>query len=127
MPNICTDHTCDLWNIYRIVFLCCNSGQPGGKLAWYINGLLVPELTLTRGERYTFKVYGGSNDGATMEGYHPFYITNSPTGGRLNNPSQVSGYIIDHAIVIFTTSWLFRENKSMLNIDQKVSTNIMSL
>ena len=88
-------HTCDLWNIYRNVFLYYNSGQPGGKLAWYINGLLVPELTLTRGERYTFEVYGGSNDGSTMDGYHPFYITDSPTGGRLNNPRQVSRYIID--------------------------------
>ena len=72
----------------------CYSGRPGGELAWYINGLLAPELTLTRGEKYTFEVFGGSletNGTSDTDGSHPFYITNSPSGGRLRNQGQVSG------------------------------------
>ena len=60
------------------------SGQPGWGIAWFINGLLVPELTLTRGENYTFRVFGGNN-ASIRASYHPFYITDSMSGGRLLN------------------------------------------
>ena len=66
------------------------SGQPSWGIAWYINGLLVPELTLTRGENYTFRVFGGNN-ASIRASYHPFYITDSVSGGRLlNTPAQRS-------------------------------------
>lgn len=55
-------------------------GHVGWGIAWYINGLLVPEVTLVRGRKYTFVVEGGS-DPAQPARYHPFYITNDPVGG----------------------------------------------
>ena len=73
------------------IFKKCYLGRKGGDIAWYINGLLAPELTLTRGESYTFQVYGGSFEDDDKNGSHPFYITDSPTGGRPpNDPRQVS-------------------------------------
>ena len=55
-------------------------GLPSWGIAWYINGILVPELHLKRGVAYTFRVAGGDNrsDGSK---YHPLYITDSPKGG----------------------------------------------
>ncbi|XP_014468058.1 PREDICTED: protein Skeletor, isoforms B/C isoform X2 [Dinoponera quadriceps] len=56
------------------------TGTPSWGIAWYINDLLIPELTVERGQTYTFIVEGG-NDSVNPARYHPFYITNSPTGG----------------------------------------------
>ncbi|PBC33360.1 protein Skeletor, isoforms B/C isoform X2 [Apis cerana] len=56
------------------------TGQPAWGIAWYINDLLIPEITVERGQTYTFIVEGG-NDPANPARYHPFYITNSPEGG----------------------------------------------
>ena len=55
-------------------------GLPSWGIAWYVNGRLVPELHLKKGETYTFQVSGGTN---AEEGsmYHPFYITDSIEGG----------------------------------------------
>ena len=66
------------------------TGQPGWGIAWYIDGLLVPQLTLTRGQNYTFRLFGGDDDNiANRATYHPFYITDSKSGGRLlNSPAQ---------------------------------------
>ena len=37
-----------------------------------------------RGENYTFRVFGGNDASiANRASYHPFYITNSSSGGRL--------------------------------------------
>nr|XP_054766285.1 protein Skeletor, isoforms B/C-like [Lytechinus pictus] len=71
----------------------CNIGSSGGPqgyegitssvgwgIAWYINGNLIPEITVRRNQTYTFKVYGGSNPDLSAS-YHPFYITDSPAGG----------------------------------------------
>ena len=44
-----------------------------GGLAWYLNGKLIPELVLRRGTTYRFRVNGGDP--------HPFYLTESPSGG----------------------------------------------
>ena len=76
--------------------LCTLTGRPGWGIAWFINGTIIPELVVERGRTYTFLVYGGANpiDGSN---YHPFYITNSPSGGRLlNTPEQraVSQYTV---------------------------------
>ncbi|GFS78254.1 hypothetical protein NPIL_520601 [Nephila pilipes] len=52
----------------------------GWGLAWYINGVLVPEITLERGQTYTFVIEGG-NDPENPARTHPFYITDDPEGG----------------------------------------------
>ena len=52
----------------------------GWGIAWYINGLLIPEINVVRGKTYTFVVEGG-DDKQFAAGYHPFYITDDPEGG----------------------------------------------
>nr|XP_008197570.1 PREDICTED: protein Skeletor, isoforms B/C isoform X2 [Tribolium castaneum] len=56
------------------------TGQPSWGIAWYINDLLIPEITVERGQTYTFIVEGGS-DSSNPARYHPFYITDSVEGG----------------------------------------------
>ncbi|XP_078691914.1 protein Skeletor, isoforms B/C-like isoform X2 [Branchiostoma floridae x Branchiostoma belcheri] len=56
------------------------TGQPGWGIAWYINGLLIPELHVKRRQNYTFIVEGG-DDSSLPARYHPFYITDDPKGG----------------------------------------------
>ncbi|XP_019624549.1 PREDICTED: protein Skeletor, isoforms B/C-like isoform X1 [Branchiostoma belcheri] len=56
------------------------TGLPSWGIAWWLNGLLIPELELMRGWNYTFIVEGGDND-TIPEQYHPFYITDDPIGG----------------------------------------------
>ncbi|XP_012542491.1 protein Skeletor, isoforms B/C [Monomorium pharaonis] len=60
------------------------TGTPSWGIAWYINELLIPEITVERGQTYTFIVEGG-NDPANPARYHPFYITDSPEGGLGQN------------------------------------------
>lgn len=55
-------------------------GLPSWGIAWYVNGILVPELHLKRGVTYTFRV-GGGTDAAQGSMYHPFYITDNQEGG----------------------------------------------
>lgn len=77
-------------------------GPPGGRkgysgltnhvsngLAWYMNGLLIPELWLRRGLTYVFKVRGGNNP-HSPEFYHPLVITDESRGGfdRLSDAKQ---------------------------------------
>ena len=79
--------------VWYILFKqCCDNfsffttGRPGWGIAWYIDGLLIPQLTLTRGQNYTFRVFGGDVDNIFNRAtYHPFYITDSLSGGRLLN------------------------------------------
>jgi len=56
------------------------TGHVGWGIAWYINGLLIPEIHVVRGKTYTFVVEGG-DDPEFAAGYHPFYITDDPEGG----------------------------------------------
>lgn len=56
------------------------TGQPSWGIAWYINDLLIPEVTVERGQTYTFMVEGG-NDNTNPAKYHPFYITDNGEGG----------------------------------------------
>lgn len=77
-------------------------GPPGGQkgyagltshvsngIAWYMNGLLIPELWLRRGLTYVFKVRGGNNP-HSAEFYHPLVITDESRGGfdRLTDAKQ---------------------------------------
>ncbi|XP_050674870.1 protein Skeletor, isoforms D/E isoform X2 [Leptidea sinapis] len=56
------------------------TGHVGWGISWYINGLLIPEIKVVRGKKYTFVVEGGSDPNVPAR-YHPFYITNDPVGG----------------------------------------------
>ncbi|XP_022080796.1 protein Skeletor, isoforms B/C-like [Acanthaster planci] len=56
------------------------TGKVGWGIAWYVNSLLIPEITVQRGTTYTFEVHGG-NDPALAAKYHPFYITDDSEGG----------------------------------------------
>ena len=56
------------------------AGNVGWGISWYINGLLIPEVTVVRGQTYTFVVEGG-HDSDRPSRHHPFYITDDPEGG----------------------------------------------
>ncbi|XP_048001741.1 protein Skeletor, isoforms D/E isoform X2 [Leguminivora glycinivorella] len=56
------------------------TGHVGWGISWYINGLLIPEINVVRGRKYTFVTEGGE-DASQPARYHPFYITNDPVGG----------------------------------------------
>ncbi|KAL1423244.1 hypothetical protein MTO96_021225 [Rhipicephalus appendiculatus] len=56
------------------------TGQVGWGIAWYVNGVLIPELWVQRGKTYTFVVEGG-NDPENTAKNHPLYITSDPGGG----------------------------------------------
>lgn len=45
------------YNILIIKYI----GQPAWGIAWYINDLLIPEITVERGQTYTFIVEGGND------------------------------------------------------------------
>lgn len=38
------------------------TGHPSWGIAWYLNDLLIPELTVERGQTYTFLVEGGNDE-----------------------------------------------------------------
>lgn len=60
-------------------------------MAFYVNGLLAPELNLVRGKTYTFVVETGL--GANSEGiFQPFYITTSNEGGYQIKSEQERKY-----------------------------------
>ncbi|XP_049880584.1 protein Skeletor, isoforms B/C isoform X2 [Pectinophora gossypiella] len=63
------------------------TGHVGWGISWYINGLLIPEITVVRGRKYTFVVEGGS-DPDTPARYHPFYITSDPVGGYYHKTEE---------------------------------------
>jgi len=80
-----------------------DAGTSGWGISWYLNGLLIPSVTMYRGTTYTFIVEGGS-DPSNQARYHPFYITSSDRGGYLaKSPveQQVSlPYILNKKSVI---------------------------
>ncbi|KAG5674929.1 hypothetical protein PVAND_004873 [Polypedilum vanderplanki] len=59
------------------------TGHVGWGIAWYINGLLIPEINVVRGKTYTFVIEGGNNK-TNPANYHPFYITDDSVGGYEN-------------------------------------------
>ncbi|KAH9632939.1 hypothetical protein HF086_002761 [Spodoptera exigua] len=63
------------------------TGHVGWGISWYINGLLIPEINVVRGRKYTFVVEGGSNPDVPAR-YHPFYITNDPVGGYFHKTDK---------------------------------------
>lgn len=62
------------------------TGEQSWGIAWWINGLLIPEIHVRRGQNYTFIVEGG-NDPSRQARYHPLYITNNREGGGGQEPA----------------------------------------
>ncbi|XP_055676424.1 protein Skeletor, isoforms B/C isoform X2 [Lutzomyia longipalpis] len=56
------------------------TGNPSWGIAWFLNDMLIPELTVERGKTYTFVVEGG-DEPAQPARYHPLYICDSSEGG----------------------------------------------
>lgn len=56
------------------------TGRTNWGISWYINGLMIPELVVERGQAYRFIVEGG-NDKTSASRRHPFYLTDSIDGG----------------------------------------------
>ncbi|KAF2366388.1 DOMON domain [Trinorchestia longiramus] len=56
------------------------TGHVGWGIAYYINGLLIPEIHVVRGKSYTFVVESGYDE-ANPSRSHPLYITDDPEGG----------------------------------------------
>ena len=56
------------------------TGKDGWGIAWYLNGLLIPEVYVLKGTTVKFFVNGGDNPNSSAE-YHPFYLTDSDEGG----------------------------------------------
>ncbi|KAL7639356.1 UNVERIFIED_CONTAM: hypothetical protein RMT77_009857 [Armadillidium vulgare] len=56
------------------------TGNPSWGKCFWINGMLIPEIHVERGQTYYFTVEGGNNIINTAK-YHPFYITESSEGG----------------------------------------------
>ncbi|XP_023290274.1 protein Skeletor, isoforms B/C [Orussus abietinus] len=63
------------------------TGHVGWGISWYINGLLIPEIHVVRGRKYTFVVEGGQ-DSEIPARYHPFYVTDDPVGGFLHKTPE---------------------------------------
>ena len=76
------------------------TGQPGWGIAWYLNGLLIPNITVIRGRTYRFIVEGG-RDPSQPARYHPFYITSSERGGFLATGQEVNSLAIGYLFVCF--------------------------
>ena len=70
------------------------TGTAGWGISWYLNGLLIPSVTVFRGVNYTFVTEGGE-DPNNPTFYHPFYITDNDRGGYLAKSSQ------DQVIIVF--------------------------
>lgn len=79
-------------------------GHVGWGISWYINGLLIPEINVIRGKKYTFVVEGGSNSDVPAR-YHPFYISNDPVGGYFHK-SEAEKKVNFIIIMIITFSEL---------------------
>ena len=56
------------------------TGREGWDIAWYLNGLLIPEIYVLRGSTVRFNVTGG-NSPSNLAEYHPLYVTSSNVGG----------------------------------------------
>lgn len=69
------------------VFASLSPGHVGWGISWYINGLLIPEINVVRGRRYTFVTEGGSDPDVPAR-YHPFYITDDPIGGYYHKTAE---------------------------------------
>ena len=68
----------------------CVADQAGWGISWYINDTLIPNIKVERGYTYTFKSMGG-DDVSNPGMYHPFYLTDSKSGGYLKKSETLRG------------------------------------
>mmetsp|Transcript_18748 Transcript_18748/g.40347 ORF Transcript_18748/g.40347 Transcript_18748/m.40347 type:complete len:122 (+) Transcript_18748:648-1013(+) len=72
-------------------FASISDGLTAWGIAWYLNDLLIPVVEMRRGQTYKFLVSGG-NDPSSSSEFHPFYLTDSNSGGynQLNGTQQAA-------------------------------------
>lgn len=90
-------------NITNNVLFRLKIGHVGWGISWYINGLLIPEINVVRGQTYTFVVEGGL-DAEIPAKYHPFYITDDPVGGygyKTAEEREVIFFFFLHILFVF--------------------------
>jgi len=63
------------------------TGMESWSKAWYIDGELIPEIYVRRGQRYLFLIHGGDDETDNMH-YHPFYISDDQEGGYAHKPDK---------------------------------------
>ena len=85
VPPICIDDSSDviqasLGSAGGIQGYNAITGREGWDIAWYLNGLLIPEVYVLRGSTVKFDVNGGDSPSNRAE-YHLLYITSSNVGG----------------------------------------------
>ncbi|KAK9501220.1 hypothetical protein O3M35_011975 [Rhynocoris fuscipes] len=68
------------------------TGMPSSGLAWYINGLLIPEIWMRRGFTYAIRIFGGNNP-HSAELYNPLIITDEPHGGLERRSEEANRHI----------------------------------
>ena len=63
-------------------------GPQGEGRAFYVNGMLTPDIYLVRGQKYTFMIETGvgNKENADADTFHPVYITDDPSGGHQLKP-----------------------------------------
>lgn len=69
--------------------------QPWG-IVYYVNGRLIPEIVLKRGEEYHFIIETGDDETNTAE-YHPVYISTDPDGGYTQKNSSEKAVRVKYA------------------------------
>lgn len=68
------------------------TGMPSSGLAWYINGLLIPEIWMKRGTTYAIRVFGGNNP-HSAELYNPLIISDEPHGGIERRSEEANRHV----------------------------------
>lgn len=71
------------YNMKNVFYSLCDlhdTGKISWGIAYYVNGELIPELTLKRGETYTFIIRTGNDPNNSAE-YHPVYLSTDEIGG----------------------------------------------
>ncbi|XP_038065022.1 protein Skeletor, isoforms B/C-like [Patiria miniata] len=92
------------------------TGKTGWGIAWYVNGLLIPEITVKRGVNYTFTVFGGDDSEKSAQ-YHPFYITDDSEGGYAQKTSQGKASVTIYAGETEGPYCSWQESESGVNAD----------
>ena len=99
MIHMCTKHT----HTHTHTHTHCYAGEAGWGISYFIDGELIPELVVERGRTYTFVIETGEDPEILAE-YHPFYITDSISGGRMLLNQQEKANVCAFLFTIVLTS-----------------------
>ena len=96
------------------------SGIVGWGIAWYVNELLIPEITVQRGTTYTFQIYGG-NDPQLSAQYHPFYISDDSEGGYAQKTANEQN--VRRETLLYHQCKAILSHKPFFNLRQTIGHN----